>query len=256
VPEDTNATDVQHDSGSDAQSSMKLLLALAREQIVSDTNFLGKTRFNINRDTNTLFYDLGQVPPNVVLADGDPYAAPLEALLRAESLRRDFENTIPKDTFWAAPLDSVEQVVEECVRVLQVAPLNHDGASHQPECFQNVDQAFEKLRTSILKYAAAKGLQVTEPPGTKDIVVGYPVTIKIDPPKAHLKVMTLLEYKKYQYFKTPKEQYQWNDLLGSESDMIGWYHYRAEWPAELNGPEEGDFEVRKASTITFRPMQK
>jgi len=68
--------------------------------------------------------------------------------------------------------------------------------------------------------------------------------------------MTLLQYKKYQYFQVPKEKYQWSDLLASDNDMIGWYHYRAEWPAELNGPDEGDFEVKGPGTITFKPNPK
>jgi hypothetical protein len=68
--------------------------------------------------------------------------------------------------------------------------------------------------------------------------------------------MTLLEYKKYQYSQTPKEKYQWNDLLATDNDMIGWYHYRAEWPVELNGPDEGDFEIKGPSTLTFKPNPK
>ena len=68
--------------------------------------------------------------------------------------------------------------------------------------------------------------------------------------------MTLLEFKKYQYFKTPREQYQWNDILDADNDLIGWYHYRVEWPADLNGPEEGDIEIKKPGVLTFRPTQK
>jgi hypothetical protein len=68
--------------------------------------------------------------------------------------------------------------------------------------------------------------------------------------------MPLIEYKKYQYFKVPQEQYQWNDLLDSESDLIGWYHYRAEWPAELHGLEEGDFCIKKPGSITFKPRER
>ena len=68
--------------------------------------------------------------------------------------------------------------------------------------------------------------------------------------------MTLLEFKKCQYLKVPTEECRWNELLDTASEMIGWYHYRAEWPLELNGPEEGDFEIKKESTITFKPKPK
>jgi len=111
------------------------------------------------------------------------------------------------------------------------------------------------LEAIIQQYATARDLAFVKFT-SKDPVIGYPVRIKIEPPKAHVRVMTLLEYKKYRYTNTAPEQYQWNDLLDSESLMIGWYHYRAEWPQELNGPEEGDFEIKKAGTITFSPKNK
>jgi hypothetical protein len=82
------------------------------------------------------------------------------------------------------------------------------------------------------------------------------VIVKIEPPRARVDVMTLLEYKKCRYSQIPEDQCQWNEILDPEHLMIGWYHYRADWPQDLNGTEAGDFEITKPGTITFRPKSK
>lgn len=235
---------------------IKLLKRLAEEQLASDGKFLGKTRFSIDQQSHTFFYDLDAMPPSLVLSNSDPYAKSLEALIRVESLRRDFASTIPHGTFWPASLDSVEGAIERCVRDLENSESAPDAAESPEECFHQVDERFDALKTSILTYTATRGLKYSEPSKEREPVIGYRVHVIIDPPKARVKVMTYLTYKKYQYSNTPQEKYQWNDLLASDSDMIGWYHYRAEWPAELNGTEEGDFEVKGPSKITFKPNPK
>jgi hypothetical protein len=246
----------QRSSDSAEQDPMKLLTRLAKEQIVTDDKFLGETRFSIDEQNRTFFYDFSPVPLNVVLSEHDPYARPLEAIIRVAALRRDFGSTVPNETFWSTSLDSIEQTIQDCVQNLE-NPQPAQGAVRTPqECFHSVDEQFEKLKTSISTYASAHGLQFSQPLQRRAPVIGYPVHIKIDPPKARVRVMTLLEYKRYQYFQTAKEKYQWNDLLASDYDMIGWYHYRAEWPVELNGPDEADFEVKKPGTITFKPNPK
>jgi hypothetical protein len=67
--------------------------------------------------------------------------------------------------------------------------------------------------------------------------------------------MTLLEYKKCIDSHTPFTD-QWNDMVEGDVKLIGRYHYLAEWPTELNGPEEGNFEIRESGAITFRPNAK
>ena len=64
--------------------------------------------------------------------------------------------------------------------------------------------------------------------------------------------MTLLEYKKCINSHTALSD-QWNDMVEGDVKLIGRYHYLAEWPQELNGPEEGNFEIREPGAITFRP---
>jgi hypothetical protein len=256
LQESPNGTDILAACDSDKQSSMNLLTRLAREQVLADHEFLGKTRFSIDQETRTLSFDLNPVPANAVLSNRDPCARPLETLIRVESLRRDFRATIPNETFWPAPLEAIEQVIQRCLQDIERSRLKRGAANDQQECFISIDEQFDKLGALIGTYATAHGLKLAESLRVRDPVIGYEVHVKIDPPGAHVRVMTLLEYKKYQYSKTPKEQYRWRDLLDTEDAMIGWYHYRAEWPPELNGPEEGDFEIKRPGTITFTPTQK
>jgi hypothetical protein len=242
-------------SNTSTQPSMTVLMKLATEQIRIDTAFLGKRRFSFNPQSRVLSYDLNSVPSNLVLSSGDKYADALEALVRVESLRRDFHATIPNEKFWLAPLESIQRAIERCVQDLEISTNNGSTASRE-ECSHNIDQQFEKLRVLIATYAVAHHLRVAESPNLREAAPGYQVHVEIEPPTARLRVMTLLEFKKCQYLKISTEQCRWNEFLDTESKMIGWYHYRAEWPPELNGPEEGDFEIRKASTITFKPKPK
>jgi hypothetical protein len=246
VPEVSGAS-----TESKRQAIMKSLEDLAAEQIRFDDAFLGKQRFSVDQQNHTLSYDLRPMPLNFVLSETDPLAMQLEVLIRVEALRRDFAAAISDERFWPASLDGIQQIVERCV-----STSGFNAQSDQQRCIDEIDEQFEALKQSMADYATAHGFHLIEPPQTRGPVAAYRVHITIDPPRARVRVMTLLEYKKYEHFKIPPDQYEWSDLLDSEADMIGWYHYRAEWPKELNGPEEGNIEIKKTGTLTFRPTQK
>ena len=244
----------EHRSTPENQVSLATLTNLAAEQVRADKTFLGKTRFSIDRQNRTFFLDSSPTPSDFVLSSGDPYGVPLEALIRTEALRRDFHVAIPGEKLWAAQLDSIQEAVEQCIRIVSAAPPK-DLSAIQQECSKGIAKQFDGLKKSVDSYATAEGLKQVVPPQTRG-ELGYPVRVAIVPPKARIRVMTLLEFKKYQYLNTPKGEYQWIDLIGSQNIMIGMYHYVAEWPPELNGPEEGNFEIRGPQTITFTPPQK
>jgi hypothetical protein len=148
----------------------------------------------------------------------------------------------------------VEKRAVGCIASV-VAQQNYGtSAPLQEECSKELEQQFGDVKQAIVGYATAHNLTPISIAQGRDPAAGYQVQIKIDPPRARVRVMTVLEYKKCMYFKTPLEE-QWIDLLGGEQEMIGRYQYRAEWPADLGGPEEGTFEIRKAGAITFRPKQ-
>jgi hypothetical protein len=186
-----------------------------------------------------------------VLSSGDRYGVALEALIRTESLRRDFRATIPSEKSWPAQLGLIEHAVQRCINVLNVATAKDEEAD-QRECSRDIEVQFNNLKASIDSYGAGHSLKQVLPPETRGSF-GYQVRVTVAPPKAKVRVITYLQYKKYQYLHTPEGEYQWIDLVGSESEMIGLYHYRAEWPPELNGPEEGNFEITGPKALTFTP---
>lgn len=247
--------DGQTSSDTRKQDSVGSLNQLASEEIVRDIEFLGKTRFSVDLHDQTYFYDPTPVSASFVLAKDDPYEVPLEALIRIKALRRDFSAAVPTNDFWIAPLGSIEAVVNACIRDLG-EPKADGTTTDVRKCSVRIQAQFDKLGESISSFASAQKFTPSEILRRRDPAPGYRVQIKIDPPSARVRVMPLLEYRKNQYFKIPLTNYRWNDLLASESDMIGWYHYRAEWPAELNGLEEGDFCITKPQAITFKPPQK
>lgn len=64
--------------------------------------------------------------------------------------------------------------------------------------------------------------------------------------------MPFLDYKRCLYFNLPLEEH-WNDLSAGTQNLIGRYHYKAEWPPSLHGPEEGNFDVTADTKLTFNP---
>ncbi|MFL6447309.1 MAG: hypothetical protein ACJ746_06415 [Bryobacteraceae bacterium] len=240
-------------SDSSETSLLALLTRLAKEQILSDTDFLGKTRFSIDPQNRTLFYDLRPVPPSAVLSEKDPDAAPLEALIRLESVRRDLGISVPQEDFWVTPFNHALLGVRECVDQIAASQSKQDAGAIQYQCSSKIGPRFNELKASILAYAAAHDLKLAEPDMTRSPATGFKIHVNIDPPGGHVKVMTLLEYKKYKYSKTPPDRYQWNELLDAETEMIGWYHYRAEWRSNITSTDEDDFNVTAAGTLTFTP---
>ena len=223
-------------------------------QALSDLNFLARPRFSIDEENRIFVYDDSPKPRGVILADDDPFATPLDALIRVKVFRRDFQKNVPAEHFWIQPLAFIERQIDVCVDDLSTAG-RPNTSSAKVQC-RNVEDGFADLARAVRNFAEHNELKKAPIALSRDPVDGYRVIVKIDPPKARVRVMTLLEYKKYQYLQVSRDKYQWNDLLASDNDLIGWYHYRAEWPAELSGPEEGDFEITRASTITFRPNHK
>ncbi len=234
---------------------LDLLVYLAADEIHEGNTFLSRTRFEIYEKEDTFLFDLSPAPKRTVLSETDRYAVVLEALIRVESLKRDFQRAIPTDKFWVKPLDAVQGVVKQCVE--NIDPSNQEADSRKTErtCSTNIEEQFQNLNTSVQTYARTHKLVAKGPPAQRDPTLGYRVEVKIDPPRARVKIMTALEYKKCLALKAPLEN-EWNDLLDGDNEMIGRYHYLAEWPVELNGPEDGSFEIRKPTTLTFRPKQK
>jgi hypothetical protein len=235
----------------DKPQMLAILDQLATEAISQDKLFLGKTRFTISKADGTYSYDSAPLPASSVLRADDQYGKPLESLIRIKALRRDFGSAVPNTTFWVAPLEEAEKAVQNCVRELESLSAQSVGQ----QCDTAVEASFRNLDKAVHDYAAANKLQLVQWQ-KRDPALGYKVTLKISPEKAHLYLMPLLEYKKCHYPGSPVQACQWNEVLDPQVQMIGWYHYRADWPQDLNGPDEGDFEVTEPGTYTFTPKNK
>jgi hypothetical protein len=239
---------------STAREQMELIERLASEEINSGDSFLGKTRFAVRAEDHAVYYDLGRVSPKAVLSGTDPLAIPLEATIRMEALRRDFRTSAPSDKFWAEPLDSVRRAVSDCVGRITAEKAGAGVVASGEQCSNELERRFDALRRAIELFAVAHDLTTSPNSQSRDPAAGYRVQVRIEPPRARIRVMTALEYRKCNYFKIPLED-QWIDLVAQEQDMIGRYRYLAEWPVELGGPEEGEFEVKKAGSMVFHPKQ-
>jgi hypothetical protein len=232
-------------------STFQRLKDLATEQLTSDLLYLGRSRFSIATDQKLITYDFSPFPLADILSANDSLAIPLEAVMRIEALRRDFGRVVQREGFWRAPLTNAEVIIRES---LARSYQQSDNQLRQKLKFdsERIEEQFNNLETAVFDYADRKGLDVER---SREPAKGYPVTIKIEPKLTRVRFMPFLAYRKCVYFKTPLDD-EWNDLDEGTHTMIGRYHYRAEWPADLNGPEEGNFEIREETTVTFRPARR
>jgi len=237
------------------QNTMEKLAKLAIEPTSGDPAFLGRTRFEIIPQSRLVLLDLRQISYDSVVSKSDPYSVPLEALVRVEVLRRDFQRFIPEEKFWLLPLFEVEHAVKGCIDSLESPGYKQHPVETHRVCAQNVEEQFGHLHNAVVDFAKTRNLKVTQSPDVMDPVAGYRIQVSVDPPSARVRVMTFLEYEKCKYFKQPLEE-SWNDLLVGENYMIGRYRYLVEWPVTLNGPEEGEVEVTKPGTMIFTPKSK
>lgn len=244
-----------NDSRPGVEETMALLHKLVAEELGSNGGFLGKTRFTIDLKANTYMYDMSPQPIGLVLSNSDPLSIPLEAMLRTEALRRDLQKSLPTESFWVVSLANVQSSVRKCVESLVQLKDNLAIQANENDCSEKIGEQIKQLDQSIDAFAKDRKLTSIQPVRERSPATGYKVRVSIEPPRARIRYMTLLEYKKCIYAKNSLAN-QWNDMLEGDMNLIGRYHYLAEWPSELNGPEEGNFEIRQPGTMTFHPGVK
>jgi hypothetical protein len=225
------------------------LLGKLVEQALTIQEGVGRKRVLIQNQVLT--YDLRPEPYTALVSRPDRLTVPLEVSIRAAVLTRDFRAALPSEIFWVQPLEQVQALTS---RIVQAA---YDTASDDEwrlklDAYQRETETdFKAVETGLLEYANRSKLNVVNTRGSSD---GYPVEIRIEPPKARVRYVPFLDYLRSQYFHKSLDD-EWNDLSAGTNILIGRYHYRAEWPKSLNGPEEGNFEVHGKVTITFRPKE-
>jgi hypothetical protein len=242
----------QLSSNASVEETLSLLNKLAAEEIASEDSFLAKTRFAVDSRANIVLYDMTPAPIGMVLSDSDPLSIPMEAMIRTEALRRDLQKSVPTETFWIAPLANVQGSIKKCVDSLVHLKDKSGLQQKEDDCSAGIAGQINYLDQSMQTFARDRRLTLTQRSVERAPVIGYKVRVSIEPARARVKFMTLLEYKKCISSHSPLTD-QWNDMPEGDLKLIGRYHYLADWPPELNGPEEGNFEIREPGAITFRP---
>jgi hypothetical protein len=220
---------------------------LAKDAVSQDAN-IGRNRVSISN--GILAYDFRPASQDILASRPDRLTSPLEILIRAEALERDFRLYTPSESFWVRPLDQLRKLAAEMVDAAYEVASEDEWRGRKQEYESEVGSEMAVLAKELLAYADNSGLDAK---ATKGSVQGYHVEIRIDPPRAHVKYMPFLNYKRCIAFKLDLKDY-WLDLNAGKQTLIGKYHYLAEWPPSLNGPDDGNFEVtEEGMMLTFQP---
>ena len=201
---------------------------------------LGKPRMLVNRNLRVLQYRPGPLAAAYILSAQDPLNLPLEQLIRLQVYRRDAQIAFPEDRTWEPIFKAINDSVNDCVNAyLETEVMSCAAAEAKFDLIsQHVDERAKEMNLDVI---TIRGLAVDT----------YPVKFDFMPKRAPLRIMTELEYQKRVFFKLPLEG-AWVDVLTEEENLVGRYHYRVDWPTELGGSKEGDFEITHSATLQFK----
>jgi hypothetical protein len=230
------------------QPRSTILADVARDELISDLA-LGKQRVTVAH--GILLVDLSPAVPVNAIGRNDQFGLPLEAMVRAFALQRDFNKLFPKDTFWVEPVRSMETAARRTI--------DQGGVTDETSRvkFQTTIQAsVDRLAVSMRAAAAKKHLDLQT---SRDPARGFQVKIVIRPPTARVRYMRFLTYEECQKVPSTAEgrtdcmREQWNDLNEGTVSLIGRYRYLAGWGKDFGGDEEGTFSITADSVVTLHP---
>lgn len=235
----------------DSERARALVQDLAAEALLLQDS-VGRKRLSVS--DKVLTYDFEPTPQSMLVARPDRLTAALEILIRVNALRRDFPSVAAGEPFWIKPLNGLEALTASMIASAYKTGSDDEWSARERDYQAEAEKQFADIATMLVAYAEKSKLDILRARdlGARDPVAGYRVNIRVEPPKARVRYMPYLDYRRCLVFGIPVEG-EWNDLNEGATSMIGRYHYVAEWPASLNGPEEGNFEVRGNTAITFRP---
>jgi len=231
----------------DPKQAYMLIENLAKEAVALDRN-LGRIRVSIAN--GVLLYDFAPAPDSSLASRPARLTRPLEILIRTEAVGRDLRLCMPSQQFWVSRLEQLRGLAAKMVEAAYDAASEDEWLSRKQVYEAEVETKFADLAKQLLAYADKSRLDARASRGS---VQGYRVEIRVDPPKAHVKYMPFLNYKRCTAFNLSPNDY-WLDLDVGTRTLIGKYHYIAEWPPSLNGPEEGNFEITgEVKILRFHP---
>jgi hypothetical protein len=203
-----------------------------------------------------LDYDLGEIAVDYLgLPEGNAYKLPYAMQLQIEALRREFEERAPNLPFWQQPLLNAEQIVRDTVSDIQnlrASPqLEAQLAKHRKQ-FQAQLSALEQ---SIRDYAQKTSTHVGEPGRVGPLGFGaedqFAVPIATEPTGGRVRVVTAFVWRDCKQRFCAPAQLTWRTLNADRENMIGGYHYIAEWSDGRR--DEGDIRIDSDAKRTFRP---
>jgi len=233
----------------DPSEVYRLLKELATEAL-DPAEGIGRPRVAIT--ANTLRYDLTPASVPELTSRPDRLTAGLEILIRMAALERDFRTYLRDQTFWQLLLSEIDAIVKEMFEAAYRTPPAQEWLARERDYETRGENQFTRLGEALVSYAASAHLSILASRGP---AVGYQVDIQISQPKPPVKVMPYIDYRRSQRLGIPLEAL-WNVFSDGRQMLIGRYHYRVEWPASLNGPEEGNFDIRANTRLAFTPHEK
>jgi hypothetical protein len=233
----------------DPSEAYRVLKELAAEAI-DPAEGIGRQRVAIS--ANTLRYDLTPASISELTSRPDRLTPGLEILIRRAALERDIRRYLDGETFWQRPLSEIDAIVKEMFEAAYRTPSAQEWLARERDYETRGANQFTLLGDALVSYAASAHLDIAVSRGP---VAGYQVDVQISQPKPAIKFMPYIDYRRSQRLGIPLEEL-WNVLSEGRQMLIGRYHYRVEWPASLNGPEEGNFDIRADARLAFRPHEK
>jgi hypothetical protein len=223
----------------------RFLADVVNDPIVSNDSLLGKPRVIVDENAATLELHLEPIPARYLLNEGSPLNTALEADIRLSILRRDLASAFSEQS-WTPAFGTIDEAIRACVETEVNSTDQKKHATNEDPC-PAIGAGFAQLGTQIEHEAKQRHLDVIE---TRGGVTPFPIRMSFVPRKVPLKIMTALQYRECQVLHQPM-QGEFNDVVQDPVYLIGRYHYRVEWPAELGGPQEGDFEIKSGGTLRF-----
>lgn len=206
-----------------------------------------------------LAYDLGEIVVDYMgLPPDDPYRLPYVMQLQIEALRREFEQRARALSFWRQPLNAAEQTARATVADVDTLKSSAELGKQLTKRRQEYQVRLGALENSIKNYARTTATIVGEPGHVGPVGFGaedqYAVQIITEPAGGRVRVVTAFVWRDCQKRSCVPSQLLWRTLNAAQENMIGGYHYVAEWADGRR--DEGDFRVDSDSQRTFRPAHR
>jgi hypothetical protein len=203
-----------------------------------------------------LDYDLGEIAVDYLgLPEGDSYKLPYAMQLQIEALRREFEEKAPNLPFWQQPLLNAEQTVRDTVSDIQSFRGSPQLDAQLAKRRKEFQAQLSALEQSIKDYAQKTSTGVGEPGRVGPLGFGaedqFAVPITTEPTGGRVRVVTAFVWRDCSKRSCAPVQLTWRTLNADRENMIGGYHYIAEWSDGRR--DEGDIRIDSDAKRTFRP---